>query len=149
MLTGVPATVLCFEASHLQFSVAERMSWYGFRETTRVEDEAYCLLGLFDVHLPPLYGEGRNAFRRLQEEILRQSTDTTLFAWCDALYPKAKAHSYLFAQSPGWFQRFAFAGRVHERSKEFTVSHQSLRAHSSSSSCSIAYRAQLESPRGA
>ena len=50
----------------VQFSVAERMSWYGFRETTRVEDEAYCLLGLFDVHLPPLDGEGRNAFRRPQ-----------------------------------------------------------------------------------
>ena len=57
------------------------MSWFGERKTTRIEDEAYCLLGLFDIHIPPLYGEGRNAFRRLQEEIMRQSPDTTLFAW--------------------------------------------------------------------
>ena len=48
------------------------------RGTTRVEDEAYCLFGLFDVNLPTLYGEGRNAFYRLQEEIIRNSIDLTL-----------------------------------------------------------------------
>ncbi|RPD78549.1 HET-domain-containing protein [Lentinus tigrinus ALCF2SS1-7] len=78
---GIPAAVLRLEASHTEFSVAQRMSWFRDRQTTRLEDEAYCLLGLFDIHMPPLYGEGRNAFRRLQEEIMRQSADTTLFAW--------------------------------------------------------------------
>ncbi|TKA79473.1 hypothetical protein B0A55_04217 [Friedmanniomyces simplex] len=57
------------------------MSWAAHRKTTRVEDVAYCLLGLFDVHLPPLYGEGENAFRRLQEELLRRSNDQSIFAW--------------------------------------------------------------------
>ncbi|RDX40462.1 HET-domain-containing protein [Lentinus brumalis] len=77
----IPATVLRFQISHTQFSIAQRMSWFQLRKTTRLEDEAYCLLGLFEIHLPPLYGEGRNAFRRLQEEIMKESADTTLFAW--------------------------------------------------------------------
>ena len=42
---------------------------------------AYCLLGLFDINMPLLYGEGDKAFHRLQLEISRQSDDETLFAW--------------------------------------------------------------------
>jgi hypothetical protein len=61
--------------------VATKMSWAAYRETTRVEDLAYCLLGIFDVNIPLLYGEGRKAFIRLQEEILRVSADHSLFAW--------------------------------------------------------------------
>ena len=54
----------------LDFSVAERMSWAEKRETKREEDKAYSLLGIFDVHLPLIYGEGKeNALRRLREEI--------------------------------------------------------------------------------
>ncbi|KAK2027485.1 hypothetical protein LX32DRAFT_683833 [Colletotrichum zoysiae] len=62
-------------------SVAERMSWLSCRRTTRVEDMAYCVLGIFDINMPLLYGEGAKAFTRLQEEILRTSTDQSLFAW--------------------------------------------------------------------
>ena len=62
-------------------SIARRMSWAAKRKTTRVEDEAYCLLGLFDINMPTLYGEGRYAFQRLQAELSKQSTDATLFAW--------------------------------------------------------------------
>jgi hypothetical protein len=40
---------------------------------------AYCLLGLFDINLPLLYGEGRKAFHRLQEEIIKQFDDYTIF----------------------------------------------------------------------
>ncbi|KAE9366949.1 HET-domain-containing protein, partial [Stipitochalara longipes BDJ] len=61
--------------------VAQKMSWASRRVTTRVEDQAYCLLGLFDVNMPPLYGEGENAFHRLQLEILRKSDDESIFAW--------------------------------------------------------------------
>jgi hypothetical protein len=57
------------------------MSWASRRETTRIEDQAYSLLGLFGVSMPLLYGEGRQAFRRLQEEILRVEEDYTLFVW--------------------------------------------------------------------
>jgi hypothetical protein len=53
-----------------RFSVNERMSWVGQRKTKREEDSAYSLLGIFDVHMPLIYGEGRKkAFARLQKEI--------------------------------------------------------------------------------
>ncbi|KAK6443138.1 hypothetical protein LTR95_000655 [Oleoguttula sp. CCFEE 5521] len=62
-------------------SVARRMSWAARCVTTREEDKAYCLFGLFDVNMPLLYGEGANAFRRLQEEIIRKFDDLSILAW--------------------------------------------------------------------
>ena len=80
-ITGIPVSVLCFEKDITEISIAARMHWASERSTTRIEDEAYCLFGIFGINMPTLYGEGRNAFYRLQEEILRTSTDTSLFAW--------------------------------------------------------------------
>lgn len=62
-------------------SVAKRMSWVSARTTTRAEDIAYCLLGIFEINMPLLYGEGRKAFIRLQEEIIKHSNDHTIFCW--------------------------------------------------------------------
>lgn len=63
-------------------SVAAKMSWASKRQTTRLEDMAYCLLGLFNVNMPLLYGEGSlKAFTRLQEEIMKVTVDHSLFAW--------------------------------------------------------------------
>jgi len=62
-------------------NVAARLSWASTRQTTKIEDQAYCLLGLFRVNMPLIYGEGDNAFRRLQETILREVEDYTLLAW--------------------------------------------------------------------
>lgn len=62
-------------------SIAERMSWASRRNTSRLEDAAYCLLGIFNVNMPLLYGEGGKAFLRLQEEIMKHSEDRSLFAW--------------------------------------------------------------------
>lgn len=64
-----------------QASIAKRMSWVSRRKTTRTEDLAYCLLGIFDISMPLLYGEGDKAFFRLQEEIIKTSGDQSLFAW--------------------------------------------------------------------
>ncbi|KAK3997853.1 heterokaryon incompatibility protein-domain-containing protein [Cladorrhinum sp. PSN332] len=64
-----------------KISVAEKMSWAADRETTRIEDQAYCLLGLFDINMPMLYGEGDKAFKRLQHELMRATDDCTLLAW--------------------------------------------------------------------
>ncbi len=61
-------------------SVAQKMSWAANRTTTRLQDKAYSLLGLFDVNMPLLYSEGRKAFIRLQEEIFKQTDDESLFA---------------------------------------------------------------------
>ncbi len=99
----IPAAVLRLHVNHTKFSIAQRMSWFQRRRTTRPEDEAYCLLGLFDICMPPLYGEGRNAFRRLQEEILKQSPDTTLFAWVGLTDSPREC---LFAASPRDFEVF-------------------------------------------
>ncbi|KAF5608147.1 heterokaryon incompatibility protein het-E-1 [Fusarium pseudoanthophilum] len=62
-------------------SVAERMSWLAKRTTTRIEDMAYCMLGIFNINMPLLYGEGKKAFFRLQEEIIRNNNDHSLFCW--------------------------------------------------------------------
>lgn len=53
-----------------QFNINERMSWAEKRKTKRKEDMAYCMLGIFDIHMPLIYGEGQEkAFIRLQKEI--------------------------------------------------------------------------------
>ena len=71
--TGIPAKAL--RGSLLSdFSVTERMLWAASRETTRKEDQAYSLLGIFDVNMPLIYGEGREkALKRLREKIDKAS----------------------------------------------------------------------------
>lgn len=95
-------------------SAAQKLCWASRRETTRVEDEAYCLLGLFEVNLPLIYGEGRKAFRRLQEEIIDSYGDHSIFAWDDESLSKAIVHddstlSSMLADSPG---RFVNSGSI-------------------------------------
>ena len=69
-------------------SVAQIMSWASKRETRRVEDQAYSLLGLFGVHLSVRYGEEEIAFQRLQEAIIKEyNNDHTIFAWFDGVRP--------------------------------------------------------------
>ncbi|KAK4043934.1 ankyrin repeat-containing domain protein [Parachaetomium inaequale] len=102
-ITGIPVTVL--KSGDVESaSVAQRMSWASKRETTRVEDRAYSLMGLFGVHMPMVYGEGERAFIRLQEEIMRLSDDHSLFAWASA-----GSHGGLLAPSPS---AFANSGRI-------------------------------------
>lgn len=79
--TGIPPGILVGTAEIESASVAQRMSWAARRKTTRIEDRAYSLMGIFGVNMPLLYGEGERAFTRLQQEILRISGDQTLFAW--------------------------------------------------------------------
>lgn len=53
-----------------EFSVPERISWAANRETTVEEDQVYSLLGIFEVYMPVIYGEGmEHAFQRLRKEI--------------------------------------------------------------------------------
>ena len=91
-------------------SVAQKMSWASRRDTTKKEDIAYCLFGLFQVNMPVLYGEGGpKAFIRLQQEISKQSDDESLFAWND----DTMTFTGMFAQSP---KAFAGSGDVERRS---------------------------------
>jgi hypothetical protein len=88
-----------------RITVARRMMWFAKRRTTRVEDIAYCMLGVFGVNMPLLYGEGHNAFGRLQEEIVKSINDQSIFVW---MYPNPARLSFaehgLLAKSPSSFQ---------------------------------------------
>ena len=99
-LTHIPESPLDlgYDEEH-HYLIAEVMSWAEGRETTRIEDRAYSLLGLFNVYMPMLYGEGERAFTRLQEEIMKQSGDQSLFAWSGI----GTKHPSALARSPDFF----------------------------------------------
>ncbi|KAG2141539.1 hypothetical protein BD769DRAFT_1312794, partial [Suillus cothurnatus] len=61
--------------------VKKRMSWLACRKTAKIEDMAYCMMGIFGVHMPVMYGERNNAFVRLQKEIMNLTDDLSLFDW--------------------------------------------------------------------
>ena len=105
-ITGIPVGYLTESSQLCDASVAQRMSWASKRSTTRPEDIAYCLLGLFDVNIPLLYGEGSKAFQRLQRAIISQSDDESIFVW---LSNKAGDERGMLADSPS---EFAATGRI-------------------------------------
>lgn len=97
--TAIPHDVLKNKLNIYSLPVAQRMSWARRRSARRVEDIAYSLLGIFDVNMPLLYGEGSKAFRRLQEEIIKQNNDHTIFVWTT----RANSIGRLLAPSPDSF----------------------------------------------
>ena len=81
-VTGIEERYLLEPQSFREACIAQRMSWAAGRQTSRAEDVAYSLLGLFNVNMPLLYGEGgHKAFLRLQQHIISQSSDESIFAW--------------------------------------------------------------------
>ncbi|KAF2733667.1 HET-domain-containing protein [Polyplosphaeria fusca] len=110
-ITSIPQRVLRFGLTD-DICVAQKMCWASTRETTRTEDIAYCLLGIFDVNMPLLYGEGAKAFLRLQEEIIRRSDDETIFLWRES---NAKPHACrgLLARHPSEYAHCANMTRHH------------------------------------
>lgn len=80
-ITQIAGRILEDGLSSKRPCVAQIMSWAADRKTTREEDRAYSLLGLLGVHMPMMYGEGKNAFRRLQLEVIRMTNDHSIFAW--------------------------------------------------------------------
>jgi hypothetical protein len=103
-ITGVRYEILIGSTPISDACIAESMSWASERLTSRIEDVAYCLLGIFGVHIPPLYGEGKNAFLRLQQEIMRHTNDETIFAWTIALGDASDFQGGLLASSPAAFR---------------------------------------------
>ncbi|KAI1078647.1 HET-domain-containing protein [Whalleya microplaca] len=91
-----------------EYSIAQRMSWAADRNTTRKEDIAYCLLGIFDINMPLLYGEGLKAFSRLQQEIIKVSDDQSILAW-DLQNPNSQPWTSSLASSP---TRFRLCGSI-------------------------------------
>jgi len=101
IITGIPERILK-GGDPKQCSVAQRMSWAANRKATRIEDEAYSLLGIFNLSMPTLYGTGSQAFQSLQEKLL-QKHDQSILAWDRS--PKGGSREYrgLLAESPADF----------------------------------------------
>ncbi|KAI5361235.1 Putative heterokaryon incompatibility [Septoria linicola] len=126
--TGIPEEILTASGNLQSISIAQRMSWAAHRFTTRPEDKAYCLMGIFQVNMPMLYGEGAdNAFHRLQEQIMKDSNDHSIFAWTG----KDSARHGLLADSPDAFaDRFNMIGYADwEDEQPFQPSNRGLRIH--------------------
>ncbi|KAL2148946.1 hypothetical protein VTH82DRAFT_1632 [Thermothelomyces myriococcoides] len=102
-ITGIPEQLLRHETELSDYAVARRMSWAAKRETTRVEDRAYCLFGIFDINMPLIYGEGPKAFTRLQEAILRATADPSIFAWQADSLSDGPTYTGILADSPRLF----------------------------------------------
>ena len=80
-ITGIPLSLFFGDDRFMTCPVAAKLSWASCRSCTRTEDMAYCLLGLLDIHMPLIYGEGSRAFIRLQQELIRSSDDNSILAW--------------------------------------------------------------------
>lgn len=124
-ITGIPIEALGGRRPLTSYGISMRMSWAASRQTTRVEDLAYCLLGIFQVNMPLIYGESTNAFRRLQEEIVKRSNDLTIFAW-EHCGPDEEPTG-LFASSPLCFTNGALIEPLEDNFIEFAVTNQGLK----------------------
>ncbi|KAE8363616.1 hypothetical protein BDV27DRAFT_145991 [Aspergillus caelatus] len=130
-ITSIDESILRGSAQLSDFSIARRMSWASGRKTTRVEDTAYCLMGIFHVNMPLLYGEGEKSFIRLQEEIMKESADQTLFAW-EPRESSDRSATGLLARSPADFKHsgdiipFYFSKKD---SAPFSVTNRGIRLH--------------------
>lgn len=124
-VTGIPTDFLLGKDLR-SASVAQRMSWAARRNASRVEDIAYCLLGLFNINIPLIYGEREKAFRRLREEILKVIDDQSIFAWTTHTEPTIDGSednvSGLLAYSPAQFKH---SGSI-VRSPTIIAGHYSL-----------------------
>ncbi|KAI6143796.1 heterokaryon incompatibility protein-domain-containing protein [Pisolithus tinctorius] len=102
VITRISEDIFLHGLSWANPSVAQIMSWAADRRSTREEDRAYSLLGLFGVHMPMLYGEGKSAFLRLQLEIIRKVNDQSIFAW--GLTKELESASSFLADDPSLFR---------------------------------------------
>ena len=124
-------------------SVAQKMSWAANRQTTRTEDLAYSLLGLFNVNMPLLYGEGEKAFKRLQHEILQSTNDESIFAWTD----DRVWTSGLLAKSPANFAKSGDFVPINEfYRKPYTMTNQGLQIELRYSNSEMGEVGRFESP---
>ncbi|THU89808.1 HET-domain-containing protein [Dendrothele bispora CBS 962.96] len=133
-ITGIPSRVL-LSSDYRNISIAQKMSWAAWRNTKRIEDRAYSLMGLFGVNMPPIYGEGgEKAFLRLQQEIIRSSSDRSIFAWSVQSNEHEECNGRgLLARSPSDFRAsgevgISDIGEVDERTS-YSMTNNGLHIH--------------------
>ena len=124
-VTNIDSDILLGSRDISSASVSQKMAWAAGRKTSRIEDQAYSLLGLFGVNMPMLYGEGSKAFHRLQIEIMLLSTDQTILAWNGN---GENGGARLLAESPA---DFALERKVVQwgRPDSFEMTNRGLRMH--------------------
>ncbi|EMC99394.1 hypothetical protein BAUCODRAFT_22628 [Baudoinia panamericana UAMH 10762] len=131
-ITGIDCNIFRGAEVATGASVAQKMSWAAPRTATWVEDIAYSLMGLLQINIPLLYGEGEKAFTRLHLEVVKQSDDQSIFAWraqktdwpCRAVSHERCWGFGVLATSP---QDFAHSGAVVDYSDmEFSIAPQEL-----------------------
>ncbi|KAK4664154.1 uncharacterized protein QC763_0082980 [Podospora pseudopauciseta] len=113
-ITTIPEELLRVDKRLDHYAVGRRMSWASMRKTTRREDEAYCLLGIFNVNMPLLYGEGEAAFFRLQKIIVEELADLSLFVWTDEIEEGGEerdGNGKITAKRAPWSSMFAVSPR--------------------------------------
>ncbi|KAK5725247.1 hypothetical protein LTR17_013116 [Elasticomyces elasticus] len=99
-VTNIPQAVLRGDTPVHACTIAQRLSWASGRVTHRPEDQSYALLGILEVNMCLSYGEGQNAFVRLQEQLVMKGNGLTVLAWTSQ-DPMHRSH--LFASSPADF----------------------------------------------
>lgn len=103
--TRLPKGILSNATKPSAYSIAQRMSWAANRVTTRVEDRAYSLMGIFSINMPLIYGEREKAFLRLQREIIRETKDESILAWDQDLSSPAGRYFGPFAPTLSAFAK--------------------------------------------
>lgn len=104
-ITAIPLRYLQDKSALTGACFAQKANWASKRETTRSEDMAYCLLGLMNVNMPLLYGEGgEKAFVRLQKEYINQYDDESVFAWSIYDMKHLMSTAYLLARTTDGFR---------------------------------------------
>jgi hypothetical protein len=129
-ITRVSTQVLKNSDFLREIPAATRMSWAAGRQTKRVEDIAYCLLGIFEICMPLIYGEGERAFTRLQEEIIKDKHDLSIFSW--KAEPNGQKFRGLLARSPSEFQACRDAQISHHLkiTTEYSITNRGIQLHS-------------------
>lgn len=127
-ITKIPPLLIGGPRAWAHVSIAQKMSWAANRQTTRIEDRAYSLMGIFDVNMPLLYGEGEKAFIRLQEEIIKEYDDCSIMLWDASKIDPAITQIGAFAPSPEFFGSWQDAERM-LHSGEMSVTNKGVKLH--------------------
>ena len=130
-ITGIRKDILLGTATLGNISAAQKMSWAAYRKTTRQEDIAYSLLGIFEVNMALIYGEGSKAFTRLQEEIIKHTNDLSIFAWDPSVNGDTGPYCGVLAESPAVFRNQGHLQELSTTSRpfvpEFSITNRGLR----------------------
>lgn len=143
-ITGIGTGILEHRQDLSAISVAQKISWAATQESTRLEDLAYSLLGIFEINMPLLYGEEERAFLRLQTEIISSCLDSTIFAW---MLPEGNAeertqrpihlYSGALALSPLLFRNCADVESLDSASFEMFLSNRGIKLRAQFGICQI------------